>query len=36
MNSPEPILAVTRKMGILLDEMESLIVKQEFTAESKS
>ena len=36
MNSPEPILAVTRKMDSLLDEMESLIVKLQLTEESKS
>jgi oligoendopeptidase F len=36
MNSPEPILAVTRKMDSLLDEMESLIIKLQLTEESKS
>ena len=36
MSSPEPILAVTKKMDALLDEMESLIIKRELTNETKS
>jgi len=36
MNSPDPILAVTRKMDTLLDEMESLIQKRELIEETKS
>jgi oligoendopeptidase F len=36
MNSQDPILAVTRKMDTLLDEMESLILKRELTEETKS
>ena len=28
MNGPDPILAVTKKMDLLLDEMEALISKQ--------
>lgn len=36
MSSPDPILAVTKKMDTVLDEMESLIIKQELTEETKS
>jgi len=36
MSSPDPILAVTKKMDALLDEMESLIIKRELTNETKS